>query len=65
MNVAGVAPGTAAPGTAAPESAAPGTAAPGTAAMPNLADVVRARATIAGRIHRAPLVESPAPGACR
>jgi threonine dehydratase len=33
--------------------------------MPNLADVVRARATIAGRIHPTPLVESPALGARR
>ncbi len=43
--------------------AAPGAAAPGATAMPSLADVVRARATIAGRIHRTPLVESPALGA--
>ena len=43
--------------------AGPEAAAPGAAAMPSPADVVRARATIAGRIHRTPLVESPSLGA--
>ena len=43
--------------------AGPGAAAPVSAAMPNLADVVRARATIDGRIRRTPLVESTALGA--
>ncbi len=43
--------------------AGPGAAAPASTTMPSLADVVRARATIAGRIHRTPLVESAALGA--